>query len=141
MAARTEGPAVEVTRYVADYRGARYPELFSGADWIAVEATPAQRAAGLFPDEIEHGENRSGPWVKLPKGAVERRVKVIVEGRWKGEPVGVAGPVVDGTVLLHYDRDPARAAALGMEGDQYNLWQIRVPVDEVDVTDVVEKEY
>jgi hypothetical protein len=31
--------------------------------------------------------------------------------------------------------------AQGMEGDQYNGWWIRVPVDEVEITDVVEREY
>jgi hypothetical protein len=141
MTRPTEEQTVEVTRHVADYRDARYPELFYGSDWVAVAATADQRAAGLFPDELEHGDNQHGPWVKLPKDVIERRVKIVVTGRWRGEEVGVSGPVTGDTVLLHYDGDPARARELGMAGDQRDGWRIRVPVDEVEVTDVTEREY
>jgi len=141
MPRSTEEQTLEVTRHVADYRGARYPELFYGADWVALAATAAQREAGLFPDELEHGDNQHGPWVKLPKAAIERRVKIVVTGRWRGEEVGVSGPVMDGTVLLHYDRDPEKARELGMQGDQHDGWRIRVPVAEVEITDVTERDY
>jgi hypothetical protein len=132
---------VEVSRYVADYRGRRYPEQFSGDGWVAVTATPDERAAGLLPDEIEHGEGRQGPWVRLPLSVLDRRVRIVVEARWRGESVGVSGPELEGTVLVRFQGDPDRARELGMQGDQRDGWQLRVPVEEVGDVDVTEREY
>lgn len=132
---------MELSRNVAEYRGRRYDEHFSGEDWIAVGGDPSEVDAGLFPDAIETGEGRQGPWVKLPKAVVSRRAAVSVLGQWRGETVGLSGPERDGTVLLRYNRDPAWARSQGMTGDQYNGWQLRVPVDEVEVTEVSERVY
>ncbi len=125
--------------YYLEYRGRTHPVLFSGEGWLAVAATEDE--LDQFPDALEHGENSRGSWVKLPADRVDRRFRRTVQATWRGEPVTVVGPVVDGTVLLHYRRSPERAAELGMTGDQQTGWQLRVPRDEVDVVDVSDKEF
>ncbi|MFC7493022.1 MULTISPECIES: hypothetical protein [unclassified Nocardioides] len=131
---------MQVGGFYVDYRGRRHRDLFRSAVWVGVPAA-AGRDDEQFPDALEYGESGGVSWVKLPVEALERRVKVTVEATWRDEPVTVVGPVIDGTVLLNYDRSPARARELGMEGDQHMGWQIRVPAGEVDVTGVTEREY
>ncbi|HEX6150578.1 hypothetical protein [Nocardioides sp.] len=125
--------------YYLVYRGTTHPVLFSGEGWLAVAATEDQREQ--FPDAVEHGVNSRGSWVKLPVDAVERRFRRTVEATWRDEPVTVVGPVLDGTVLLHYRRSPERAAELGMAGDRQSGWQLRVPLDEVDVVNVSDRDF
>jgi hypothetical protein len=126
-------------RYV-EYRGQRLPVLFAGDDWIAVRESPEERAAGRFPDAIQHGDNSRGTWAKLPRQVLDRLLDVRVDARWRGEPVSVAADL-GGDVLLYWSGSPDRARELGMEGDQQMGWQIRVPADEVEVTGVTEREY
>lgn len=125
--------------YYLQYRDTTYPVLFSGEGWVAVATTAEGR--DQFPDAVEHGENSRGRWVKLPLDAVDRRFRRTVHATWRGEPVTVVGPLIDGTVLLHYRRSPERAAELGMAGDRQSGWQLRVPLDEVDVVSVSEREF
>jgi hypothetical protein len=126
-------------RYV-DYRGERYPMVFAGADWVAVPAAPEDQGSDRFPDAIEHGDNSRGTWVKLPKESLDRRVDVRVDARWRGEAVTVAADLGD-EVVLHWSGTPDRALELGMQGDQRDGWQRRVPVAEVEVVDVTERVY
>jgi hypothetical protein len=135
----TEAEAAALGGYYVEYRGTTYPVLFAGEAWVAVTAAASDR--GRFPDAIEHGSNSRGDWAKLPVASLTRRFRRTVEARWEGEPVTVVGPLVDGTVLVHYRRSPERAAELGLEGDRQQGWQRRVPLDQVDVVDVSEKDY
>lgn len=125
-----------------EYRGRRLPELFVGADWVAVPASAEDVRAGGFPDALATGEShRLGPWVKLPRSTLDREVKVTVWVTWQGERCSVAK--VDGDeALLYYDgRNPERAAELGMEGSNYMGWSITAPVAELEQVDIEERQF
>ena len=132
----TEAEAAALGGYYVEYGGTTHAVLFAGETWVAVAARPDE-----LPDAIEHGSNSRGDWAKLPVESLTRRFRRTVEATWQGEPVTVVGPLVDGTVLVHYRRSPERAAELGLEGDRQQGWQRRVPLDQVDVLDVSEKDY
>lgn len=123
-----------------DYRGTTYVESFVGDDWVATELDG--RSPDDFPDAIEFGEGRSGPWVKLPISALTRLWRETVHARWRGADVTVGSRrvVTASKVVLYFIGPPKVARELGMEGDQYMGWSIVVPADEVEVVNVETKE-
>lgn len=132
----TEAEAAALGGYYVEHNGRTHAVLFAGETWVAIAA-----GDGELSDAIEHGSNSRGDWVKLPVESLTRRFRRTVEATWQGEPVTVVGPLVEGTVLVHYRRSPERAAELGLEGDRQQGWQRRVPHDQVDVVDVSETDY
>ena len=135
-----ENEAMQTSGLYVDYRGERHPVLFAGEEWLAVPESVHDRETERFPDAIEHGENSRGAWVKLPKHVLDRRVEVRVDARWRGEPVTVAALAGD-QVVVDWLGTSARAHELRLPGAQRDGWRFRVPVDEVEVTGVREREY
>lgn len=123
----------------SEYRGRRYREAFWGDAWLAVERDPGSGPAE-FPDAIELGSDTEGAWAKLPKQKLTRRWREVVHARWHGTEVEVRRVLPDGRVVLGYSGDPAVAAQLGMEGDQYNWWTAIAPPEEVEITRIETRE-
>lgn len=108
----------------------------TGADWLMLRVPEGVRVA---PPHLGEGEDRQGRrWVKVSKTRVERYFDVSVTVAWQGEEFGL-GRVVGDTAEIH-GSSPAVADRLGLEGDQYNGFRATVPVAELSVVDVREKE-
>jgi hypothetical protein len=102
----------------------------TGADWLMLRVPEGV---------LGEGQDRQGRrWVKVSKTRVERYFDVSVTVAWQGEEFGL-GRVVGDTAEIH-GSSPAVADRLGLEGDQYNGFRATVPVEELSVVDVREKE-
>ena len=113
-----------------------YPVVASGADWLNLRLPDG---ATSVPDHLGRGEDRQGrAWVKVPKVALERYFKVVVTVAWQGEEFGLTKLSDDTAEIL--GGSPPVAARLGLEGDQYNGFHATVPVEELTVVDVRERE-
>ena len=113
-----------------------YPVAAAGADWLNLRLPDG---GGHVPAHIGQGEDRHGrPWVKVPKTALERYFKVVVTVAWQGEEFGLVALSGDRAEIL--GGSPTVAARLGLEGDQYNGFHATVPVEELTVVDVRERE-
>lgn len=113
-----------------------YPVAAAGADWLNLRLPDG---GGHVPAHIGQGEDRHGrPWVKVPKTALERYFKVVVTVAWQGEEFGLVTLSGDRAEIL--GGSPTVAARLGLEGDQYNGFHATVPVEELTVVDVRERE-
>jgi hypothetical protein len=129
---------MEASGKYAVYRGRRLPAVFFGAGSVGVPADNSDSANSDFPDATEFGEGRSGPWVRLPESALTRLCSVTVRVEWRGEVFGL-GKVLGEEALL-YGGTPARAAELGLEGDQYMGYSVTVPLSQVTLVEVEERE-
>jgi hypothetical protein len=113
-----------------------YPVAATGADWLNLRLPDD---GGHVPPHIGRGQDRQGrTWVKVPKSALERYYKVVVTVSWQGEEFGLVSLSGDRAEIL--GGSPAVAARLGLEGDQYNGFSAKVPVAELTVVDVRERE-
>lgn len=112
-----------------------YPVAAVGDEWLNLVVRPDEP----LPAHIGRGEDRQGrTWIKVPKAALERYFRVIVTVAWHGEEFGLTRLTPDGAEIL--GGSPPVARRLGLEGDQYNGFRATVPVDELTVVDVRERE-
>lgn len=94
---------------------------------------------GPLADQLEGGIRRDGDrWAKVRKSSLERYFTRHVTVLWHGEEFGLGR--VDGDTAEIHGSSPAVADRLGLEGDQYNGFRATVPVEELSVVDVREKE-
>jgi hypothetical protein len=94
---------------------------------------------GPLADELEGGIRRDGDrWARVRTSSLERYFSRQVTVEWHGEQFGL-GRVLGDTAEIH-GSSPAVADRLGLEGDQYNGFRATVPVEELSVVDVREKE-
>jgi hypothetical protein len=113
-----------------------YKVAATAADWLNLRLPDA---SSHVPAHIAEGEDRQGRlWVKVPKTNIERYFEVAVTVEWQGEQLGL-GRVTGDRAEIHSD-SPAVADRLGLEGDQYNGFRAKVPVTELTVVDVRERE-
>jgi hypothetical protein len=95
--------------------------------------------SGPLPAHVEAGVRQDGDrWVTVVKSGLERYFNRRVRVQWKGEEFEL-GRVDSDIAEIHGD-SPAVADRLGLEGDQYNGFHATVPVGELTVVDVREKE-
>lgn len=80
------------------------------------------------------------PFVVVPLGAVERLLTRTIRAVWFGLDVGVL-PQDATTAVIHHDRDPGLARAMGMQGSQHEGFQLTVPVAELTEIQVLESPY
>ena len=112
-----------------------YEVAGTAAEWLMLLVADG----APVPEHVGEGEDRQGrAWVKVPKAALARYFEVRVRVEWQGEELGL-GRVEGDRAEVHTD-DPRVADRLGLEGDQYNGFSRHVPVDELGVVDVREKE-
>jgi hypothetical protein len=113
-----------------------YEVAGTGADWLMLRVPEGVR---VEPPHLGEGEDRQGRrWVKVSKALIERYYDVSVTVSWQGEQLGLGR--VDGDTAEIHGSSPAVADRLGLEGDQYNGFRATVPVEELTVVDVREKE-
>ena len=113
-----------------------YEVAATAADWLNLRLPDA---GSHVPAHVAEGEDRQGRrWVKVPKANIERYFEVAVRVEWQGEQLGL-GRVAGDTAEIHAS-SPDVAARLGLEGDQYNGFRAKVPVTELTVVDVRERE-
>ncbi|MBB2771244.1 MULTISPECIES: hypothetical protein [Mycolicibacterium] len=123
-----------VTGAVAEYRGKRYPVAFSGDDWVALRADPAD-----VPDAFEYGESsavqaRHEPWAKVRRSAIDGLIHVRARGKIAGHTVSLRRRLPDGRIGIEFVGPPRVARELGLEGDQYMGWTGIVAAE--DLTDI-----
>ncbi len=114
---------IPVSAVEAEYRGKRLPIVFSGKDWVALQAG----ADVEVPDAIAYGEAPVGDghyesWAKVPWSAVSAVIDVDVTGVLSGHRVSLRGRMPDGRIRVWFIGSPAIARQIGMEGDQYMGW-------------------
>ncbi|NYE36591.1 hypothetical protein F4692_001724 [Nocardioides cavernae] len=113
-----------------------YEVAGTAADWLMLLVP---RGTSVEPPHLGEGEDRQGRrWVKVAKARVARYFRVEVTVAWQGERLEL-GRLAGDTAEVHASSPPV-AARLGLEGDQYNGFRAMVPVDELTVVDVREKE-
>jgi len=95
--------------------------------------------ATALPTHHGEGTTRAGArWIRVRKALLERYYSVHVVVRWQGEEFGLGRVVGDEAEIL--GGSPAVARRLGLEGDQHNGFCGTVPVAELTVVDVRERE-
>ncbi|CAM3507503.1 hypothetical protein [Nocardioides zeicaulis] len=120
----------------AVWHGVAYPVASVATDAVTLRVP---REAGPLPGELEGGTRRDGDrWSRVPKASLERYYKVVVTVAWQGEDFGLASVSGDEAEIL--GSSPTVAARLGLDGDQYNGFHATVPVEELGVVDVQERE-
>jgi hypothetical protein len=123
---------IPVTGAVAEYRGRRFPILFSSDDWVALMADPDAE----LPDAFARGESSVGPdhiesWAKVPRAALDGVVQVRVSGTLGGHTVSLRQRLPDGRIGVEFVGPPAVAREIGLAGDQYMGWTGLVAPDEL----------
>ncbi|QSR33076.1 hypothetical protein CFI00_21730 [Nocardioides sp. S5] len=94
---------------------------------------------GPLPDQLEGGVRRDGDrWARVRKSSLERYFTRHVTVLWQGEEFGLGRTTGDRAEI--HGSSPTVADRLGLEGDQYNGFRATVPVEELTVVDVREKE-
>jgi hypothetical protein len=94
---------------------------------------------GPLADQLEGGIRRDGDrWARVRKSSLERYFTRHVTVLWQGEEFGLGRTTGDQAEI--HGSSPAVADRLGLEGDQYNGFRATVPVAELSVVDVREKE-
>lgn len=94
---------------------------------------------GPLSGQLDGGIRRDGDrWARVAKSSLERYFTRHVVVTWQGEELGLGR--TDGTRAEVHGSSPSVAARLGLEGDQYNGLHATVPVEELSVVDVTEKE-
>lgn len=121
----------------AVYQGRAYCEPFSEPDGIVLMTAHERRRD--FPDALKSGEGKRGPWVKVPRSSVSRRVRRTPVFSWRDIEVRVIGDHGDRFTILH-EIDPVAAAGRGMTGDQREGWTAVVSSDELTLLRVDELE-
>lgn len=120
----------------AVWGGVTYQVASAGGDTVTLRVP---RDTGPIPDHVEGGLRRDGDsWAKVLTSQLERYFTRHVTVRWQGEEFGL-GRVIGDTAEIH-GSSPTVADRLGLEGDQYNGFRATVPVGELSVVDVREKE-
>lgn len=114
---------VPMTGVLAEYRGRRYRVLFSGDDWVALQAA----AETAVPDAFARGESPAGqghynPWAKVPRAAIDGVFSVVTTASLYGHTVSLRRRLPDGRINVEFVGPPAVAKELGLEGDQYMGW-------------------
>jgi hypothetical protein len=94
---------------------------------------------GPLADQLEGGIRRDGDrWARVRKSSLERYFTRHVTVLWQGEEFGLGRTIGDRAEI--HGSSPAVADRLGLEGDQYNGFRAKVPVTELTVVDVRERE-
>jgi hypothetical protein len=124
-----------VTGAVAEYRGKRFHIVFSGDEWVALRTA----AGPEVPDGDESGESsiglgQRGPWVKVPRSALDGVLHVRATAALSGHRVSLQRSLPDGRILVEFVGPPVVAKELGLEGDQYMGWTGLV--DPADLKDI-----
>lgn len=106
---------IPVSGAYAEYRGSRFNIVFSGDDWVALGATPGPDV----PDGFESGESsvgmgQPGPWVKVPRSALDGVLHVRAGATLRGQRVSLQRNLPDGRVLVEFVGPPAVARELGL---------------------------
>lgn len=118
------------------YRGELYEAPILGDDWVGLSPHGAGPLSERFPDVIEFGENAAvGPWVKVPRSALESAFTRRVTARWRGVPVEViqllkSGPD-KGRMLVWATGSAKEASAAGFQGSDYGGWDRTVEPSEL----------
>jgi hypothetical protein len=121
---------------LAVWGGATYEVASAAADAVTLRVP---RDSGPLPDHLEGGTRRDGErWARVPKAGLERYFSRHVTVQWQGEEFGLGR--VDGDTAEIHGSSPIVADRLGLEGDQYNGFRATVPVEELSVVDVRERE-
>lgn len=113
------------------YRGELYEAPIVSDDWVGLTPHGTGSLSERFPDAIEFGENAAvGPWVKVPRSAIESALARRVTARWKGVPVeGVhhlrRGPA-KGRMQVWAIENWKAAEAAGFQGSDYGGWKTNV---------------
>lgn len=127
--------------YFAQYRGAVHAVLFAGADWVALTRdVEPDDVATAYPDTLETGSGRQGPWLKLPKAGLQRYFTVTVDAMWRGEPIWVVGIGESGLVGIGYLGASDFARAQGLSGQEREGYYGEVPEEELSDIKVTEKD-
>lgn len=124
----------------ADYRGRRYRILAHGDGWVTLLTAPTGSAAPTVPDATDGGTNALGRWARVPVEALNRRLKVSVSARWRGERVWI-GPVTAGVATVNWSGPASCGHELGMNGSPHDGWDARVPTSELSDIEVEEADY
>lgn len=120
----------------AVWGGATYEVASAATDAVMLRVP---RNSGPLPDHIEGGPRRDGErWARVPKADLERYFTRHVTVQWQGEEFGL-GRIGGDTAEIHGD-SPTVADRLGLDGDQHNGFRATVPVGELSVVGVREKE-
>ncbi len=120
----------------AVWAGTTYQVASVAADTVVLRVP---RDSGPLPDHLEGGVRRDGDrWVRVLKSSLERYFSRRVTVQWQGEEFGLGRASGETAEIL--GGSPPLAARLGLEGDQYNGFHATVPVGELTVLDVREKE-
>jgi hypothetical protein len=114
---------IPMTGAVAEYRGERFDIVFSGDDWVAIRARPGPDV----PHGFESGESpvatgQRGPWVKVPRSALDGVLHLRTRATLEGHEVSLQRTLPDGRILVEFIGPPSVAKDLGLEGDQYMGW-------------------
>jgi hypothetical protein len=72
------------------YRGKEYDVFSLARTTVNLPCDRSRLEAGEFPDEVERDAGTEPRWVKVPKKALERYVRVHVRATWRGQEVTVA---------------------------------------------------
>lgn len=127
---------LDVSGTYARYQGRTLRQAFTGPGWIAVDDD-----GGAFPDAAERGRHpQTGPWVKLPRAALERVFTREVTATWDGGRVFVVGVDGDRVAIRHFE-DEAWARAHDLQGSRYEgFWFGEAPAAELEDVTVAESE-
>ncbi|WP_231743127.1 hypothetical protein [Mycobacterium sp. GA-2829] len=123
-----------VTGAIAEYRGQRYRVAFSGDDWVALRADPADIADGFESGESSVGQGQYRPWVKVPRTSLDGLFHVRAQGKLNGHTVSLQERLPDGSVEVEFVGPPRVAKELGLRGDQFMGWTGTVALE--DLTDI-----
>jgi hypothetical protein len=114
---------IPVTSAVAEYRGKRFHIVFSGDDWVAIRARPGPDVPhGFESGESSVGMGQRGPWVKVPRSALDGVLHLGARATLEGQQVSLQRTLPDGRILVEFVGPPSVARDLGLEGDQYMGW-------------------
>ncbi len=127
-----------------EYRGRKLTERASqtdkasGKEYVWLVREPEDTEAD-YPDALEFRKTVDAFLVKLPRCSVSREWSEDVYGLWHGISVELnAVPEFDDRYRA-YTQD-SRAGDFGMYGSQYEGWWGVIPVDEVQLTEMVIRE-
>jgi hypothetical protein len=114
------------------YRGKWYPERGSSDDSVLLGMASEELAAFASDDEAERRDRGADSWVKVPRAAVERLVRVNVSADWRDVTVRVHR-FVDGRAVILMHRKPERVDDVQLGGSPYETggWYTTVPVSDL----------
>ncbi|MCV7416012.1 hypothetical protein H7K36_11955 [Mycolicibacterium litorale] len=108
---------------------------FSGDEWVALRADPADVPDGFESGESSVGQRRYQAWVKVPRSELDGLIHVRARGKLAGHSVSLQERLPDGRIGIEFVGPPGVAIELGLNGDQYTGWTgVVAPEDLTDVT-------